>query len=313
MTSTPLLSIVVLGYNQFDRTTELCLNSLRPWIGQKDFEFIVFDNASPDGSTEKTRLWCNQYPEIVFKISTENLGYAGGMNKAASFATGKWLLLVNNDTEFPQYALDAMKRTINSAPPNVAMLGPITNAAGNGQRLYDPGRNKQHWLDIGAKLNSSPNGIYLPTYRCDFFCVAIRSDAWRQLNGLDTIFGRGYYEDFDFSLRLRALGFDFAITEDVFVFHQGSASFSKNPELHALLNHNKFIMKKRHRKIKFIHARECNLQILEYYKKSTLTNQTDLLRRKLRVIAAKMDQPKSLIKRILWIKKIKKYIVNSHE
>lgn len=308
---TPLLSIVVLAYNHFHRTTEPCLNSLRPWIGHEDFEFIVFDNASPDGSTEKTRQWCKEHPEVIFIASPENLGYAGGMNKAASFATGKWILLVNNDTEFPQYALDAMKRAINLAPSSVAMLGPITNAAGNGQRLYAPDRSKQDWMEIGTHIHSNPNGIYLPTYRCDFFCVAIRFDAWQQLNGLDTIFGRGYYEDFDFSMRLRESGFEYAITEDVFVFHQGSATFSSNPDLHALIKKNKKLMKKRYPNLKLFHARECNLQILKEYKnieKHLSSNQHKLIIRDLRVAAAQLDQPKSILKRILWHWKISKYI-----
>jgi len=306
-TATPLLSVVVLGYNQFDRTTGPCLQSLIPWIDDPEIEIIVFDNASPDGSGERTQRWCQEHPGVIFQRSTENLGYAGGMNQAANFAQGKWLLLVNNDTEFPAHTLDALKKVIDAAPKNVAMLGPVTNAAGNGQRLYDPSKTKTEWLELGARLNTHPTGLYLPTYRCDFFCVAIRCDAWHQLNGLDTIFGRGYYEDFDFSLRLRAAGFDQAITEDVFIYHQGSATFSKNPELHALIRRNKKIMKRRHKGIKFKHAREENLEVIKNYatkKNSNLTSQI-ISRSKIRIKATRKDLPKSKLKVIWWIFKLK--------
>lgn len=302
MTTAPLLSVVVLGYNQFDRTTGPCLNSLTPWIGDPDIEIIAFDNASPDGSGERTRQWCNEHPGVQFQSSTENLGYAGGMNKAASHARGQWLLLVNNDTEFPAHTLDALKKVIQNAPANMAMLGPVTNAAGNGQRLYDPGKSKQDWLELGTWLNTNPTGLYLPTYRCDFFCVAIRRDAWEQLQGLDTIFGRGYYEDFDFSLRLRAAGFDQAITEDVFIYHQGSATFSGNPELHALIKRNKKIMMQRHPGLKFQHTRECNLEILKtiIFNNNKTQEESLLKRQKIRLKSLTSDKPKGFFKRKFW-------------
>lgn len=300
---TPLLSVIVLGYNHFGRTTGPCLNSLTPWIGDTDIEIIAFDNASPDGSGERTRQWCTKHPSVIFQQSSENLGYAGGMNKAATRARGQWLLLVNNDTEFPANTLDALKKVIRDAPANMAMLGPVTNAAGNGQRLYDPCKSKQEWLETGAWLNMHPTGLYLPTYRCDFFCVAIRRDAWEQLKGLDTIFGRGYYEDFDFSMRLRAAGFDQAITEDVFIYHQGSATFSGNPKLYALIKQNKNIIMRRHSGLKFQHVRECNLNILKEYPKHNINNIK--IRKNLRKNALLFDKPKSLLKKIVWLAKIK--------
>lgn len=305
----PLISVVVLGYNNFDRTTGPCLESLRPWFSDPELEFIVFDNASPDASGERTRQWCQQNPGVSFEESLENLGYAGGMNKAASFAQGQWLLLVNNDTEFPAGSLDAMKKTIRAAPYNLTMLGPITNAAGNGQRIYDPTKKKQEWLELGKWLNSHPTGLYIPTYRCDFFCIAIRRDVWNTLNGLDTIFGRGYYEDFDFSLRLREAGFDQAITEDVFIYHQGSATFTGNPEQNALIKRNKNLMKQRHPNIKFQHVRKCNIDILKTYPLfSNMSQSKESLqaRKKIRKSAAQLDRPKSLIKRLYWTWMLKK-------
>ena len=135
---TPLISLVVLGFRQFDRTTGPCLNSLRPWLNDPDLEFIVVDNHSPDDSADKTAQWCAQYPNVRCVLSDQNLGFAGGMNLGAQHATGKWLFLVNNDTLFPERALDALKIVLSDAPERVAMIGPVTNAAGNGQRLWMP-------------------------------------------------------------------------------------------------------------------------------------------------------------------------------
>ncbi len=226
------------------------------------------------------------------------------MNEAASKATGRWLLLVNNDTEFPKNALDALKKSILNAPSNVAMIGPITNAAGNGQRLYDPQKNKENWLHLGEWLNNNPTGLYIDTYRCDFFCVAIENDTWKKLNGLDTIFGQGYYEDFDFSLRLKKIGVKQAITEDVFIYHQGSATFTGSPNQKELIKRNKKIIIKRHRNVIFQHARNCNYLIIKEYPQ--YSSEAISIRRDLRKKGLIMDMPKSWGKKMLWKLKIRK-------
>jgi len=303
----PFISVVVLTYNQFERTTQPCLDSLRPWYGDPEIEFIVYENASPDGSSEKTKKWCETFPTIQFVQSPANLGYAGGMNAAAEMATGEWLLLVNNDTEFPAHTLNALKQVLQTAPDEVGMVGPVTNSAGNGQRLYDPDKTKQQWLDLGAWLNTNPTQLLIPTYRCDFFCVAIRYPVWKQLNGLDTEFGMGYYEDFDFSLRLRKAGYEQGITEDVFIYHHGSATFGLSNDFKKLLKKNKLIIKKRHKSAKFLHVRMCNLMVLKdpLYAQDSKNNRALRVRREIRIDSLKRDIPKGFIKKLRW-----KYLIN---
>jgi len=306
----PFISVVVLAYNQFERITLPCLESLRPWYGDPELEFIVYDNASPDGSSEKTKKWCEKFATIKFVQSATNLGYAGGMNAAAALATGEWLLLVNNDTEFPAHALDALKHVLLTAPAEIGMIGPVTNSAGNGQRLYDPSKTKQQWLDLGAWLNTNPTELLIPTYRCDFFCIAIRHSVWRQLNGLDTVFGMGYYEDFDFSLRLREAGHGQAISEDVFVYHQGSATFALSDQLKKNIKKNKKIVVGRHKNAKFLHVRVCNLMILKdpLYTQDSKNNRTLEVRRKIRMDSLKKDLPKGFLKKLRW-----KYLINKFD
>lgn len=250
--SRPLLSLIVLGYRNFDLTTGLCLRSLVPWLDDPAIEILVVDNGSPDDASEKTTQWCAAHPQVRCLLSESNRGFAGGMNFGAAFARGHWLLLVNSDTVFPEKTLDALKNVIHKAPPDVSMLGPVTNAAGNGQRLWHPGANSQQWLGIGKWLNENPTHQLIETYRCDFFCVAIRRDVWDELGGLDRRFGLGYYEDFDFSLRLADKRYRKVITEDVFVLHTGSATFKTCPFALALIKRNK--------KLTQVKASKCSLR-----------------------------------------------------
>lgn len=305
--TTPLLSLVVLGFRNFDVTTRACLESLLPWFDDAEIEILVVDNGSPDDSAGKTAAWCAAHPQVKCLLSESNRGFAGGMNWGAAQASGQWLLLVNNDTVFPAGALDALKRTVREAPVDVAMLGPVTNAAGNGQRLWKPGATHGDWLQIGQWLNENPTHQLMPAYRCDFFCIAIRRDAWDLLGGLDLAFGLGYYEDFDFSLRLAQAGYRQMITEDVFILHVGSVTFKASPAARALIKRNKKLLKSKHPDARFEHTRLGNLAVLQAYKKLESDGRwTSVLesRRQLRLGALSGDAPRSFFKKWLWKNKV---------
>lgn len=301
----PLISLIVLGFKNFDVTTRTCLESLRPWLNDPEIEVLVVDNGSPDDSARKTADWCAQYPLIKLLLSENNRGFAGGMNWGAEHARGQWLLLVNNDTMFPAKTIDALKLVVREAPLDMAMLGPVTNAAGNGQRLWKPEATHEDWLEIGRWLNEHPSRQLIPVYRCDFFCIAVRHDAWSQLGGLDTGFGLGYYEDFDFSLRLSNAGYKQAITEDVFVLHVGSATFKASTEAKNLIKRNKKLLSAKHPSARFEHTRLGNLAVLRVYKalKTTGHWSPELeARKQLRCGALDGDAPRSLFKKWLWKK-----------
>jgi GT2 family glycosyltransferase len=303
----PLLSLVVLGYRNFDVTTHVCLESLVPWLNDADVEVLVVDNGSPDQSAQETAAWCAAHPQVKCLLSDDNRGFAGGMNWGVSHATGQWLLLVNNDTIFPAKTLDALKRVVKEVPADVAMLGPVTNAAGNGQRLWKPGATHEEWLNIGTWLNEHPTNQLMPAYRCDFFCIAIRRNVWDQLGGLDLAFGLGYYEDFDFSLRVSKAGYRQAITEDVFILHVGSATFKASEAARALIKRNKKLLETKHPDAKFEHTRLGNLAILQRYKELEFARAWTLeleARRELRRGALMGDAPRSFFKKWLWNKKI---------
>lgn len=304
----PILSVVVLGYGNFNSFTRACLDSLAPWLLRPEIQVIVVDNGSTDNSADLTKIWCNDHPNVRCLISESNRGFAGGMNWACNYASGSWLLLVNNDTVFPAMALDSLLTVFGEIPDSVAMLGPITNAAGNGQRLWQPGTTHAQWLEIGERLHKHPTRQLMPAYRCDFFCIAIRRDIWIKLGGLDEAFGLGYYEDFDFSLRLRKAGLEQVITEDVFVLHVGSASFQGNERARSLIKKNKKLLQAKHPQARFEHTRIGNLEVLERYqqiRRAGAWSEALELRLGLRKAALLEDSPRSFFKRWFWRRRLK--------
>jgi hypothetical protein len=88
-----LISVVILNYNGM-RFLDRCLASIQDQT-YADFEVIIVDNASTDGSAEYAKSRC---PWIKVIINQENLGYAGGTNVGIMQARGEYILTLNNDT-----------------------------------------------------------------------------------------------------------------------------------------------------------------------------------------------------------------------
>lgn len=304
MSSALTLSLVVLSFNRFETTTGPCLASLLPALDNPRIELILVDNGSSDDAPARCRAWATEHPRARYLPLPRNLGFAGGMNEGVGVAGGEWICLVNSDTLFPAGALDALLTTLARVPSKVAMVGPVTNAAGNGQCLPMPETPLQRIVDAGARAMRAPTGLLTPSYRTDFFCVAIRRSVWQQLDGLDTRFGLGYYEDFDFSLRMRALGREQVIAEDVFVAHAGSASFSVTAQAQkTLMRRNRALLIKQHPQVQLEPVRAGNASALIYLLSvAQASGWTDALRLRAswRLAALQRDEPRSPFKRLRW-------------
>ncbi len=305
--SHPYIDIILLSYGKFSTTTQPCLDSLLPDSRNEKYRLTVIDNHSPDDSAALIRDYLSDQPQVRTVYLEANTGFGGGMNHGASLATAEWLLLVNSDTVFAPGALDILYQALSAQPAEVGMVGPITNAAGNDQGYAIPG-DRDAILQTASKLQETPCHVLIPCYRLDFFCVAIRKSLWDKLHGLDSVFGLGYYEDTDFSMRAKSLGCKMMICEDAFVFHMGGSSFSANPKTKALIKRNKKIFLKRHPAAILYHQREGNLQALqELLRLNDIGgyNEGMAFRLKLRISELMQNQPRSLLKKWLWRRKIR--------
>lgn len=99
----PTLSIIVVSYNTREMTLD-CLRSIHAET-EADFELIVIDNASSDGSAEAIAA---EFPDAELMAETDNHGFAAANNIAAKRARGEYVLLLNPDTLVLDGALDKL-------------------------------------------------------------------------------------------------------------------------------------------------------------------------------------------------------------
>lgn len=90
------LSIIIVNYNTKELTGN-CINSVIKNTRHISYEIILVDNASKDGSCEYLK---DIFPGIQIIANSENMGFAKANNQGIKAAKGKYILLLNSDTEF---------------------------------------------------------------------------------------------------------------------------------------------------------------------------------------------------------------------
>ena len=96
------LSVVIVNYN-VKHFLEQCLNSLEQAAAGIDYEIIVVDNASTDGSTEYITA---RFPKVKWMACRENNGFSKGNNIAIAQSKGEYILMLNPDTIVTKEAIE---------------------------------------------------------------------------------------------------------------------------------------------------------------------------------------------------------------
>ena len=113
------LSIVIVSWNVRD-LLRCCLASLTNGARSLAVETLVVDNASSDGSAAMVR---SDFPNAILIENEENLGFTRANNQALERSTGRYVLLLNPDTEIVSDALRAMVSFMDGSP-QIGVLGP---------------------------------------------------------------------------------------------------------------------------------------------------------------------------------------------
>lgn len=108
-----------------------CLQTIFDTVNETTYEIIVVENASTDGSFEMLQ---SQYPTVRIIRNAEKQGYGMCHNHAIRAATGDYILILNEDMEMLEGAVDRMVAKADSIPK----LGVL------GCRILNPDHTLQH-------------------------------------------------------------------------------------------------------------------------------------------------------------------------
>lgn len=228
------LSVVIVNWNVRDLLRR-CLASVYRFTGGIDAEVFVVDNASADGSVEMVQ---REFPQVRLIANDENRGFARANNQALRECAGRYLLLLNPDTELIDNAFKRMVEWMDSRPDAACLASKLIYPDGTVQRtcrhfpsfctdlmeaLYldalfprSPFFNRYRmggWEYTGTREVDQPSGA----------CLLVRASALERAGLMDERLFM-YYDEVDLCYRIKKLGGRIYFTDTITVVHHGNAS-----------------------------------------------------------------------------------------
>ncbi|MFF2484537.1 glycosyltransferase family 2 protein [Paenibacillus sp. NPDC058071] len=215
--ATGLTSIIIPTYNGLSWLREAVASISR--CTPEPHEIIVVDNGSTDGT-----LSFLQEQNITFVSHPGNTGFPTACNWGLRMARGDYLLLLNDDVLVTDHWLGGMLDAF-AKDPEIGIVGPLSNYVSGRQQVDMP----SSYTDTAASIRKAALGQVEYVNRVIGFCMLISRRLLDRIGLLDEQFSPGHFEDDDYCYRARAAGFRIAIAKDVFIYHDGSASFKREP------------------------------------------------------------------------------------
>ena len=220
------ISVVIPVYNAPEEL-ERCLASVYSTV-PGDIEVVVIDDASPDPSTaEVLGRWRDIMPvSWKFHANQINRGFVATANLGMRL-TQNDVVLLNSDTEPTPGWLRGLQRCLLS-DPLIATATPWTN---NGEIASIPQFCQVNPVPpdasaVAAVIARTGKALYPELPTAVGFCMAIARRAIDRVGLFDeVVFGKGYGEENDFSMRAAQAGMRNVLCDDVYVVHLGGRSF----------------------------------------------------------------------------------------
>jgi GT2 family glycosyltransferase len=216
-----LFSVIIPNWNG-RRFLQPCLDALRAQT-YPALEIIIADNASGDGSQELIRT---HYPEVRLIELPTNLGFTGACNAGMQAAVGRYVALLNNDTEVdPEWAsavVDAFRRNPDAGIIASKMLlfdrRDHIHTAGDGFTTDGRAFNRGVWQKDAGQFEREEY-----VFGACGGSSAYRREVLDQIGLLDDDFFF-LLEDIDFAWRAQLVGWRALYTPDAIVYHHLSAT-----------------------------------------------------------------------------------------
>jgi len=244
----PKVSLIIPLYAHAE-LTRACLSSIRDNTTRVSYEVILVDDAAD----EETKRLLDGVRGARIVRNEQNLGYLRSMNRGASFARGRWLVLFNNDTEVRSGWLSAMLECAESAD-DVGVVTP--------KFLYPDGSLNEAggiiWRD-GTGVNygrgDRPDHFQYEYRReTDYGSAAalmVSAELWKATGGFDERYLPMYYEDADLCFEARERGLRVVYEPQAVVVHIEGATAGNDVgsgyKRYQEKNRSKFVAKWRQR------------------------------------------------------------------
>lgn len=211
--------VIILTFNQLGKT-RACMESFFRCT-KSPCRLIVIDNASTDGTVDYLKaLEGRSHRESIFIYNSENVGYVEGVNQGLAYAKSNYVCLANNDLIFTSGWLEEIFKAFENNL-EFGLLNPNSNNLGLAPRSL------QEIDSFADQLGNKHSGVAIEMPFCIGFCMVIKKEVIEKIGFLSKEFAPAFFEDSDYSLRVRKAGYKIGMAKASYVWHSQHASFDQ--------------------------------------------------------------------------------------
>lgn len=221
MTLSPKISVIILNYNGA-RFIQHCLNTVFACT-YPNFEVIVADNCSTDGSFEliETHFYNEQRLKCV--RFTRNWGFACGNNRIAEIALGRYLMLLNMDTEVDENYLDQIVNIFESDDHVGIVQSRIKQM--QAPSIIQSAGYYLDWLGLihirgEGEEDKGQYSLVDEIFGATGAAFAVRAELFKEIGGFDNDYFC-YFEETDLCWRTWLMGYSVVFAPLSIVYHYG--------------------------------------------------------------------------------------------
>ncbi|MEL5896303.1 glycosyltransferase family 2 protein [Bacteroides sp. GD17] len=239
-----MVSIITINYNGWQDTCEL-IASLKLYETYP-YEVIVVDNASVGEDVERIRTL---HPDVKVVCAERNLGFAGGNNLGYDYAKGNFILFLNNDMVIKEPILHPLVESLTDS--KIGGVSPCIFFYYHPEEIQYYGYTEMTPITLRhtkKPFNPSKMVEYMKSKETEVLhggAMMLRRDVIERVGRMTEIYFL-FYEEFDWSRRIRAAGYKLFYEPRSKVYHKESVSIPrKTPKREYYLNRSRVIYARR--------------------------------------------------------------------
>ena len=235
------VDVVIPIYGNFD-VVKANIEALNKNTKNVKFQIILVDDASPDYHPKGNEFYENAktMPNVAKVIRhVKNTGFPQTVNDGVAAGNSKYILVLNSDVILQENALDILHTQLennadigitfpkliffpNSSDPGrpggkVQHAGVVFDIQGRPYHIYN-GWNPEHpMVNVVRDMNAATGA-----------CMLIRRSLFQEIGGFDNVYAPGTYEDIQFSLQVRQLGYKLRYLPQALGYHFTGMSVEKS-------------------------------------------------------------------------------------
>lgn len=227
------VSIIIVNWNTRD-LLQSCLESIHKTIHDINYEIIVVDNASRDGSVAMLQ---EKYSEVRLIQNEDNRGFGAANNQAMRIMIGRYALLLNSDTVLTENAIRELFIFMEAHSEAAMACGQLLNADGSKQNSVASFPNFLTLLTNTLLLeyllpNCYPSKRYnhdqpIEVDSCIGACFLVRRKAIEDVGMLDERYFF-FFEETDWAYRMKVAGWKVFHLPTAFIYHFQGQSIGRD-------------------------------------------------------------------------------------